>query len=143
MERLCPVLWDWAGRDLVGLKRKLVYLENGEVVSWLGGWGRLGAAEGCWGLLWAAGGWGLLGAVGGRRAGGGLAAGWRAGWRAGALGLWGSGALGLWGSAGLGLWALGSGLWALGWAWSWAGFFWKMERLCPDLARRLGAAGGG
>ena len=25
MERLCPVLWGWAGRDLVVLKRKLVY----------------------------------------------------------------------------------------------------------------------
>ena len=25
MERLCPVLWGWAGGDLVGLKRKLVY----------------------------------------------------------------------------------------------------------------------
>ena len=25
MERLCPVLWGWAGRDLVALKRKLVY----------------------------------------------------------------------------------------------------------------------
>ena len=24
LERLCPVLWGWAGRDLVGLKRKLV-----------------------------------------------------------------------------------------------------------------------
>ena len=139
------MLWDWAGRDLVGLKRKLVYLENGEVVSWLGGWGRLGAAEGCWGLLWAAGGWGLLGAVGGRRAGGGLAAGWRAGWRAGALGLWGSGALGLcWARAlGSGLWALGSGLWAgLG-----AGlvFFGKWRGCVPTWLGgwgRLGAAEG-
>ena len=131
MERLCPVLWGWAGHDLEVVSRPEKRFPCFEFGGPGLGCGLAGA--GLVGQSSSGGGWGAGGGWGLRAVGGHVEA---AGGRWGRWGLLGGAAAGgcwraAWGSAGLGLcWALldSAGLWArlgleLGWRAGWLGLW--------------------
>ena len=108
MERLCPVLWGWAGHDLEVVSRPEKRFPCFEFGGPGLGCGLAGA--GLVGQSSSGGGWGAGGGWGLRAVGGHVEA---AGGRWGRWGLLGGAAAG-------GCWGLLSAG-ALGWAWSWAG----------------------